>query len=177
MSGTAVFVVGDHGGNGTSDGVVDMADLLVPWVASGPGVEAGYQIENYVRGMDVASTALYTMGISQPSAWIGKAVEEIFSDAAAKEASSARAAASNVPGVAVVVISALTSEGLLSTNATHLQNLAQNGASTLASRAVMPSTSLTNIASIIMGAGTYLPPRLPSLLLLVLVQTCAKLEI
>jgi len=146
---TLVLVTSDHGGQGTGHGYSDNANVLIPWIASGPGIMANQTLSTYVRNMDTPSTALYALGISAPPLWQGNPIYEAWTGTPVNHITPNRIS----HNVVVVVISGLTASAIEEANMPVFTSLLSNGASTLQARSVMPSTSLTNIASIIMGAG------------------------
>ncbi len=75
---TLIMVMADHGGHGRGHGTDLAEDMTVPWIVWGPGVRAGWQIEQEVRLMDVAPTLLYALGIPQPPEWRGQVIGEVF---------------------------------------------------------------------------------------------------
>lgn len=74
---TLLIITSDHGGHGqTHVGTVD-EDLLIPWVANGPGVLPG-QITAQVSIMDTAPTIAYALELPLQSEWDGFPVYEAF---------------------------------------------------------------------------------------------------
>jgi len=79
----AVIVTADHGGHGNDHGSSDPQDVTIPWIAWGEGVKQGVLRSSTVRTMDTASTVLWLLGVSEPTAWAGSPVTEAFDSAAA----------------------------------------------------------------------------------------------
>lgn len=79
---TFIIVSADHGGAGKTHGVEDARSRHIPWIASGPGVKAGYDLtqiaELEVRTEDTAATALYLLGAPLPPYLQGKPVLAAF---------------------------------------------------------------------------------------------------
>jgi predicted AlkP superfamily pyrophosphatase or phosphodiesterase len=74
----SVIVTADHGGHGRNHGSSDPLDVTIPWIAWGQGVKAGRLPDDSVRTMDTASTALWLLGLSEPSEWSGSPVAAAF---------------------------------------------------------------------------------------------------
>jgi arylsulfatase A-like enzyme len=74
----SVIVTADHGGHGTNHGSDDPRDITIPWVAWGKGVRPGLLPSSSIRTMDTAATALWLLGIDEPSDWAGKAVTDAY---------------------------------------------------------------------------------------------------
>jgi predicted AlkP superfamily pyrophosphatase or phosphodiesterase len=75
-----LIVTADHGGHGRDHGSSDPRDTTIPWIVWGQGVQAGVQLPA-IRTMDTAATALWILGVTTPTDWIGKAVTGPFSGA------------------------------------------------------------------------------------------------
>merc|ERR1712137_415053 len=148
---TLVLVVSDHGGHTDgSFGYSDVQDVEVPWIMSGPQVQPGYSLTSYVRGMDIPATAMYALGIDLPAFWQGKPVIEGWAGTPVAPVTPSEQKTSTV---AVVVVSGLIPSAINAATP-NLEALRANGASTMEARAIMPSTTMTNVASILMGAGS-----------------------
>lgn len=50
----------------------------IPWIASGAGIKAGYQIKAPVSIIDTGATVMRTLGLETHTEWDSRAVEEIF---------------------------------------------------------------------------------------------------
>jgi len=148
---TLVLVISDHGGHPDgSFGYADIVDVEVPWIMNGPQVQSGYSLQSYVRGMDIPATALYALGIDAPALWQGRPIVEGWSG---KEVSQLVPPSSITSSVVVIDISGLIPSAITA-ETPNLTALKANGASTMEARAIMPSTTMTNVASILMGAGS-----------------------
>lgn len=93
-----VIVTADHGGHGRDHGTTAEEDVLIPWIAWGPGVEAG-RIAERIDTFDTAATALWILGVPVPARWEGRPVAAAFqSSAVAAAARAAQAGATNAAG-------------------------------------------------------------------------------
>ena len=75
---TTIIVTADHGGHGIVHGSDIPEDMTIPWIIAGPGVRAGYELQQPVVTMDTAATAAYVLGLSLPADADGKPVLEAF---------------------------------------------------------------------------------------------------
>jgi predicted AlkP superfamily pyrophosphatase or phosphodiesterase len=75
---TVVLMTADHGGLGTHHGGATMAELEIPWILSGPGVQRGYELRHPVNTYDTAATVAYLFRLKPPAVWIGRPVLEAF---------------------------------------------------------------------------------------------------
>lgn len=71
---TLVILTSDHGGIGRSHGGESMAELEIPWIASGPGIAAGRRLTAPVLTADTAATAAAALGITLAPSATGRAV-------------------------------------------------------------------------------------------------------
>jgi arylsulfatase A-like enzyme len=76
-----IIVTADHGGHNFDHGSDDPRDTSIPWISWGRGVVRGELPANTVRTMDTAATALYLLGVTQPTAWAGMPVRGAFNGA------------------------------------------------------------------------------------------------
>ncbi|MDD2922382.1 MAG: alkaline phosphatase family protein [Anaerolineales bacterium] len=74
---TIIIVTADHGGHDTTHGENIPADMLIPWVISGPRVKPG-ALTTRVNTMDTAATAAFVLGLPLPPEWDGAPVLEAF---------------------------------------------------------------------------------------------------
>jgi predicted AlkP superfamily pyrophosphatase or phosphodiesterase len=74
---TLLIVTADHGGHGTTHYSSMPEDMTIPWIASGPGIQAG-ELTTLVHTTDTAATAAYALGFSIPVEWDGVPVLEAF---------------------------------------------------------------------------------------------------
>lgn len=75
---TLVIVTADHGGKGKHHGGESMDELLIPWIARGPGVAHGRELASPVNTYDTAATVLYALGVEAPKVWVARPVREAF---------------------------------------------------------------------------------------------------
>jgi predicted AlkP superfamily pyrophosphatase or phosphodiesterase len=74
---TLIIISADHGGHDTTHGSRQPEDMTIPWIASGPGVQAK-QLSTQVHTMDTAATAAFALGLPIPPEWDGAPVYEAF---------------------------------------------------------------------------------------------------
>ena len=74
---TLLIVTADHGGHDTTHGSSMPEDMTIPWIASGPGIQAG-ELTTLIHTMDTAATAAYALGLPIPAEWDGVPVLEAF---------------------------------------------------------------------------------------------------
>jgi len=77
LDSTLLIVTSDHGGHDKIHVGTVIEDLLIPWVASGPGIEP-MRLITHVNTMDTAATAAYALKLLIPPEWDGVPVMEIF---------------------------------------------------------------------------------------------------
>ena len=75
---TLVIISADHGGKGKGHGGESMAELEITWIAHGPGVVAGKNLNDPINTYDTAATVLFALGVQQPYAWIARPVGSAF---------------------------------------------------------------------------------------------------
>lgn len=73
-----VIITADHGGHDKDHGSDDPRDVTIPWIAWGRGVVKGELAAGSVKTMDTAASALYLLGVPQPTGWIGAPVQSAF---------------------------------------------------------------------------------------------------
>jgi predicted AlkP superfamily pyrophosphatase or phosphodiesterase len=74
----AVIIHADHGGHERTHGEDIPEDMIIPWMAAGPGIKAGHTIQAPVSLLDTAPTVARLLGIPAHPEWEGKAIDEIF---------------------------------------------------------------------------------------------------
>jgi hypothetical protein len=74
---TLVIVTADHGGHDRGHVGTVIEDLLIPWVAYGPGVQPG-QLTGPVSIMDTAPTVAYALELPSQAEWDGIPVYQAF---------------------------------------------------------------------------------------------------
>ncbi len=75
---TLFIISADHGGHGHNHDGKIKEDRLIPWIAWGPGIRPGHQIEADISTTDTAATALWVLGYPAPPGMIGRPVREAF---------------------------------------------------------------------------------------------------
>jgi len=73
---TTLIVTGDHGGSGKKHGGMTMDELEIPWIAFGPRIRPGVQLQSNVNTYDTAATVVSLLRLKAPACWIGKPVTE-----------------------------------------------------------------------------------------------------
>ncbi len=71
----AVVINSDHGGHDRSHGTDMPEDMLIPWIAAGPGIRAGRSIDAPVSLSDTAPTIARLLGIQPHREWEGRSLE------------------------------------------------------------------------------------------------------
>lgn len=74
----AVLIQADHGGHERTHGTDLPEDMTIPWMIAGPGIKAGYNIQQPVTLLDTAPTLAHTLGLTSDPEWEGRVVEEIY---------------------------------------------------------------------------------------------------
>ena len=81
---TLLIITADHGGHKKTHGSSSPEDMTIPWIASGPGIQAG-ELTTSIYTMDTAATAAYALGLPIPAEWDGVPVYEAFGLPAAEQ--------------------------------------------------------------------------------------------
>lgn len=81
---TLLIVTSDHGGHDRTHVGTVIEDLLIPWIASGPGIKPG-QLTTQIHTMDTAATTAYALELPIPPEWDGTPIMEIFGLPAGEE--------------------------------------------------------------------------------------------
>lgn len=74
---TLIIVTADHGGHNTTHGSSRPEDMTIPWIAAGPGIQAG-QLTTAVSTTDTAATLAWALNLPIPPEWDGLPVLEAF---------------------------------------------------------------------------------------------------
>ena len=74
---TLIIITADHGGHNLTHGSSRPEDMTIPWIVSGPGIQAG-ELITPVNITDTAATATYFLNLSIPAEWDGVPVLEAF---------------------------------------------------------------------------------------------------
>lgn len=75
---TVLIVTSDHGGTGKGHGGSTMAEIEIPWIASGPGIREEIELTDPVNTFDTAPTVLTVLGVEPPPCWIGRPIKAAF---------------------------------------------------------------------------------------------------
>lgn len=75
---TAYVLQSDHGGHERNHGTELPEDMIIPWLAAGPGIRAGHTIATPVSLLDTAPTLARLLELAPHREWEGRCVEEIF---------------------------------------------------------------------------------------------------
>jgi hypothetical protein len=102
-----VILTSDHGGAATDHKMNDPRSHFIPWIASGPGVRADFdltQVDRRIRIEDTFATACAVLGIDAGEDCEGKAVLEILESirgnpVSAPSAAEAAEAAAEIPQI------------------------------------------------------------------------------
>ncbi len=149
---TTIVVTADHGGKGKSHGGIESMDVLeIPWIINGPGVVAGKEISEPINTYDTAATAAYVLGLVPPYAWIARPVYDAFEEP--ERPTPIEPDLEGIKHIVVIGVDALSPDGIQKARTPALDHVIQNGAYSLAARAVLTTSSSQNWASMIMGAG------------------------
>jgi len=74
---TYILVTSDHGGTAHGHGKNSLAEIQIPWILAGPGVQPG-QILAPVNTFDTALTVAWIFDLKPPPCWIGRPVLAAF---------------------------------------------------------------------------------------------------
>ena len=75
---TVIILSADHGGVGKGHGGKSLAEVEIPWIASGAGVVPNHEIQGVTITYDTAATIAWLLGLKEPQSWRGKPVFEAF---------------------------------------------------------------------------------------------------
>lgn len=76
---TVIALTSDHGGHDHAHGTEGPADMIVPWVLSGPGVVPGRRLTGPLSIIDIAPSLLHVLGLQSPAEWAGQVVDQALS--------------------------------------------------------------------------------------------------
>jgi predicted AlkP superfamily pyrophosphatase or phosphodiesterase len=74
---TLILVTSDHGGHDTTHGSSLPEDMIIPWIASGAGIQPT-QLTTQVQIVDTAATIAYALQLPIPPEWDGVPIYEAF---------------------------------------------------------------------------------------------------
>jgi predicted AlkP superfamily pyrophosphatase or phosphodiesterase len=75
---TNLIVQADHGGHERTHGTEMAEDMTIPWIAAGPAIRRGHELQTPVSLLDTAPTLARLLGVAPHRDWEGKCVDEIF---------------------------------------------------------------------------------------------------
>ena len=75
-----VLLQSDHGGHDRSHGTDQDADMLIPWMLAGPGIQSGQALGGPVSIVDTAPTLARLLEVDPPRDWEGHVVDEAWAD-------------------------------------------------------------------------------------------------
>lgn len=75
---TVIILSADHGGVGKGHGGKSLAEVEIPWIASGADVVPNHEIKGVTITYDTAATIAWLLGLKEPQSWRGKPVFEAF---------------------------------------------------------------------------------------------------
>lgn len=73
-----ILLQSDHGGHDRAHGTDSPEDMTIPWMAAGPGIRSGYEIQGAVSLLDTAPTLAAILDIEPHRDWEGSCVRELF---------------------------------------------------------------------------------------------------
>ncbi len=76
----ALVIQADHGGHDRDHGLNVPEDMTIPWLAVGPGIRAGHEIQASVNLIDTAPTIARLLNLAPHPDWEGHCIEEIFGE-------------------------------------------------------------------------------------------------
>lgn len=152
---TVFIVTSDHGGIRKGHGGKTMDEMERPLLIWGKGVKRGQELKSATGIYDVGATMAWLLGLRRPQAWTGRPLVEAFEGNEARDdnakPSRGKARAKHVVFCGFDGLSgACFRRGVA---APTFRRLMSEGAWTLKSRAVLPSSSCCNWATIFLCAG------------------------
>ncbi|MFV8370013.1 alkaline phosphatase family protein [Flavobacterium sp. LB2R40] len=75
---TMVIISSDHGGVGQGHGGESLQEVEIPFIVWGKSIKKNLGIKTPVYQYDNAATVAYALGVSIPTAWVGKPVLNVF---------------------------------------------------------------------------------------------------
>lgn len=77
---TVILITSDHGGVGKGHGGETLAELEIPWIAYGEGVNKGVELDLPINTFDTPATAAWLLGAKIPYAWLGRPIRPAMQD-------------------------------------------------------------------------------------------------
>lgn len=76
---THLMFISDHGGINKGHGGMTEAEMVVPWIITGPDIKNGFEITEPNNTVNTASTVLHLFGLKkQPDCWTGEVPYSIY---------------------------------------------------------------------------------------------------
>jgi predicted AlkP superfamily pyrophosphatase or phosphodiesterase len=72
---TVVLFTSDHGGINKGHGLISMAEMQIPWIIKGPGIQKGKELSESIMTFDTAATLADLLKLKTPQVWIGRPVK------------------------------------------------------------------------------------------------------
>ena len=72
---TVVLFTADHGGVNKGHGLISMAEMQIPWIIKGPGIQKGKELSESIMTFDTAATIADLLKLKTPQVWIGRPVK------------------------------------------------------------------------------------------------------
>lgn len=73
-----IILTADHGGINKGHGSISLEEMQTPFIIAGKNVRKGGKFDQSMMQYDVASTIAYIFGLSQPQAWTGRPMIQVF---------------------------------------------------------------------------------------------------
>lgn len=75
---TIIMLTADHGGIQKGHGGKTLQEMEIPFIIAGKNVKQSGEFEECMMQFDTASTIAYIFGLTQPQAWIGRPMKQVF---------------------------------------------------------------------------------------------------
>ncbi|MES2733886.1 MAG: alkaline phosphatase family protein [Bacteroidota bacterium] len=82
---TVLLITSDHGGHRRHHGGTSLAEVEIPWIITGPGIERNKQLTEPIQTYDTAATLAYILGDTAPECWLGRPVKTAFAETLAED--------------------------------------------------------------------------------------------
>jgi hypothetical protein len=75
---TMVIISSDHGGIGHGHGGESLQEVEIPFIVWGKSIKKNFELKTPVYQYDNAATVAFALGVTIPTAWVGKPVLNVF---------------------------------------------------------------------------------------------------
>lgn len=75
---TIIILTADHGGIKKEHGGKTLQEMEIPFIIAGKNVKQYGEFKECMMQFDTASTIAYIFGLTQPQAWIGRPMKQVF---------------------------------------------------------------------------------------------------